>query len=893
MLRITQQTSAEAARSYYATADYYTEGRETVGRWGGEGARRLGLEGDVGQREFELLCENRDPRGGGKLTPRRKEERTVGYDFTWSVPKSVSLLYALTGDAALLEAFRESVDETMRDIEAEMKARVRSDGQNAERVTGNMAWAEFVHYTSRPVEGVPDPQLHAHCFVFNATFDGEEDRWKAGQFRDLKRDAPYWQAAFRARLANRLQERGYALERKRDDFEIAGVPAAVLKRFSRRTEVIEDLARELGIEDPEAKAKLGAASRNRKNKNLSWEELTQEWLGRLAPAERQALTEAAAARQVPTRPEGMDARSVDFAVRHVFAKEAVVAEKRLLAEALKHGLGAVTVEGVRREYDRLPLLVEERDGRRMVTTAQVLAEEDRLVEFARSGRGTRQPLGLPGRPFQREWLNPGQRKAVEHILAVRDQVILIRGAAGTGKTTLMQEAVEAIREGGHDVVVLAPSSTASRDVLRGEGFQDADTVAMFFKSQELQQRAAGQVIWVDEAGLLGSQDMAALFEHAGKLNARVVLMGDRQQHASPSRGSPLKLLEEEAGVPAIAVTDILRQGGDNKKAVQWLSEGETARGFAELDRLGWVKEVSGGPRYLQLAEAYLKACAEKKADGKEKTALVVSPTHAEADRITATIRKALAAQGKLKGERELAVWVPAHLTEAERGEASRYAAGDMLQFHQNAKGYRSGTRVIAAGQPLPLDQAAKFQVYRPALLQLAAGDRLRVTANGKTADGKHRLNNGALLTVRGFTPEGNVVVDNGWEIGKDFGHLAHGYVVTSHASQGKTVDKVMIGQSSVSLPASGREQFYVSVSRAREQALIFTDDKQALLESVQRGGERLTATELVRGKKPGCERLKKHLAFLRRRDTFARIQEGPAADRAHAVGRDREVSYAR
>ena len=100
-----------------------------------------------------------------------------------------------------------------------------------------MVWAEFIHTTSRPVDGVPDPQLHAHCFAFNATWDDQERRWKAGQFRDLKRDAPYFQAGFRVRLANKLQDLGFGIERKRDDFEIAGMPAAAIKRFSRRTEV--------------------------------------------------------------------------------------------------------------------------------------------------------------------------------------------------------------------------------------------------------------------------------------------------------------------------------------------------------------------------------------------------------------------------------------------------------------------------------------------------------------------------------------------------------------------------------------------------------------------------------------------------------------------------------
>ena len=62
MIRITQQDSAKAAKSYYATADYYSEGQEIVGSWGGKGASRLGLEGTVDKFSFERLCDNLDPK---------------------------------------------------------------------------------------------------------------------------------------------------------------------------------------------------------------------------------------------------------------------------------------------------------------------------------------------------------------------------------------------------------------------------------------------------------------------------------------------------------------------------------------------------------------------------------------------------------------------------------------------------------------------------------------------------------------------------------------------------------------------------------------------------------------------------------------------------------------
>ena len=158
MLRITQQDSAKDAKRYYATADYYSEGQEIVGSWGGKAARMLGLEGVVDKESFDRLCDNLDPRDGKPLTVRTRSDRTVGYDFTFSVPKSVSLLYAMTGDQEILDAFRSAVDETMRDIESEMKTRVRKGGKDADRDTGNMVWAEFIHTTSRPVDGVPDPQ---------------------------------------------------------------------------------------------------------------------------------------------------------------------------------------------------------------------------------------------------------------------------------------------------------------------------------------------------------------------------------------------------------------------------------------------------------------------------------------------------------------------------------------------------------------------------------------------------------------------------------------------------------------------------------------------------------------------------------------------------------------
>jgi conjugative relaxase-like TrwC/TraI family protein len=872
MLRITQQSNSGKAKEYYSVSDYYTEGRELVGEWGGKGAELLGLRGIVGQPEFEALCDNLHPVTRNPLTVRTKHDRTVGYDFTWSVPKSVSVLYAMTGDEQLLDAFRTSVDETMRDIEAEMKTRVRGNGRSENRETGNAAWATFYHFTGRPVGGVPDPQMHAHCFVFNSTYDTAEQRFKAGQFRDLKRDAPFWQAAFRVRLANRLLAQGYGLTRAKDDFEIEGVPDAVVKRFSRRTATIERVAAENGITDPDRKAELGAKTREKKDTAFSWNELRTLWDKQLSGPERTALVKSHAREFRPANPENLAARAVDHAFLHCFENRSVVPEKELLGEALRYGLGAVTVADVRTEFTRRKPIVREIDGRRMVTTRDVLAEEKQLIAFVRNGRGKCRPLAGFERVVSRTWLSDEQKRAVEHLWRSPDRVMAIRGAAGVGKTTLLQEAVEGIEANGIPVLTLAQSADASRGVLRDEGFRTADTVARFLVDAKMREQVRGGVVLVDEASLLGSRTLTRVFRQADELGARVILVGDIRQHASVERGDALRLIERDARIPVAAVTDIRRQQGDYKAAVKALSDGKIIDGFDQLDRLGWVRELPDELRYHELAAEYVRAVTERKLGGEGKSALVVTPTHAEGRLVTEAIRDALRKAGSLGDERPFSAWTPARFSEAERADGRNYQSGDMLQFHQNATGYKNGSRlVLTEGQKPPTEAAARFQVYHPTKLTLAAGDRVRVTSGGKTKDGNHKLNTGGLFTVAGFTEAGDIRLSNGWVVAKDFGHLTHGYSLTSHASQGKTVDRVLIAESTASLAAASRQQFYVSASRAKESVTVYTDDKRALREAVHRESVRPTATELVRHGRPLMSpRFKKHLAFLHRMSTFAR-----------------------
>lgn len=857
MLRIHTQTSVDAAKSYYtaglAREDYYSQEQETVGLWHGRAAARLGLSGEVTQAAFTDLCENKNPSSGERLTERTKTNRRVGNDFNFHVPKSVSVVFSQTQDPRILNAFREAVSQTMNDMEAEVQTRARASNRRVE--TGNLVWAEFIHTTARPVGGEPDPHLHAHCFTFNATWDENENRWKAAEFGDIKRDARYFEAAFHSRLSLGLADQGYAIRRTENAWELDGIPESVIDKFSRRTQQIESKAARSGITDPSLKAELGARTRANKAKEFTGEQLKSLWDQRLTPAEREAIWSVGSEPPSSGGNGTVNAeQAVEYAIDHEFTRASVVPERRVLETALRRSLGEVSVDQTLQAAESAPLLHREVNRRKMVSTKAVLEEERAMLEFARSGRGACAPLAA-AQEIESQKLNEGQQGAVRHIWDSHDRVMVLRGGAGTGKTTLMKEAVSGIKAQGKRVMPLAPTAEASRGVLRKDGFHEAQTVAAFLQTPELQEQYRQQVLWIDEAGLLGTRDLGRVFETADSLGCRVVLCGDSKQHAAVSRGDALRLLETEAGIKPAEVTEIVRQRGSYKEAVTALSKGDAVSGFEQLDAMGAIKEVDEHERHELLAEEYLKAIKEG------KTALVVSPTHAEGDRVTQSIRTGLRQEGRLKGG-ELVVpqlkskgW-----TEAEQGDLARFQEGQIVQFHQHSGKAKSGERfrVIGTGDGVTIEteagkrldlsekQARHFQVYESDFLPLASGELLRITRNGKTADGKHRLNNGATYRFTGFNESGDLQLDNGWVVARDYGHLAYGYVATSHASQGKTVDRVFAAQGSDSFMAANREQFYVSVSRARESVTVFTDDKAGLKEAVESSCERMSATELMR-----------------------------------------------
>lgn len=927
MLIATQSRNVASTSQYFdqvlTQGDYYL-GQEINGRWQGKGADLLGVGhgNDVTKAQFDALLQGRHPITGDALTQRNRKDRRPGMDLTFSVPKSVSLAWAINEDERLIEALRDVVAETMtKDVEPLMQRRVRrGKHSNSEQKaqTGKLIYADFLHKTSRPVDGVADPHLHIHSFVINWTED--DGKHYAGQMEEIVRQRATLQAKFESRLARKLRdELGYSVRntryvqsgRVKAGWEIAGLERATIEKFSRRTAQVERHANENGIHDAAKKATLGAKTREKKDKGAPVSRLRDQWRERLTPEERIAF--ANLLNQDADKASGANdaAKSLQYSLDHHLYRQSTTERHQIIGTALEHAL-IVSPEEMERAMDHMDVIKrtisQEGADRHFVTTQKVLDAERSMIDYARNGRGTRAAIGNKDYEFKRDWLNNQQKAAVREVINSSDSVMAVTGGAGTGKSSLMQEAGDAIEQFGKSLFTFTPS-TGAKEVLQEKGFDKTETVEHLIRNEKLHPELRDQVIWVDEAGLLDVRSMNAVFNIAKEQNARVVLSGDTKQHASPSRGEALRLLEREAGLNIARVEAIQRQRGEYKKAVELISRGNEIdpvtnqpsmlAGFDMLDAMGKIHEIDPETKNERLAKDYLEA-----ADRGQST-LVIAPTHHEAAEVTEKIRGSLRERGQLENnERIFPRLQSLNLTEAQKGEVTTYAEQTdvIVQFHQNAPaGIKRGSRYRVAGaignevqienldggktQSLPLKLASRFEVYRETEIAFSAGDKIRVTLGGTSTDGR-RISNGRLDEVKGFDENGHLKLKSGFVIDQSYGHLDLGYVITSHASQGKDRDIAIGAMGSDSLAAINYRQFYVTASRGSKDVRLFVDNKAKVRRAIARSGEQMSATELLKQAKPIAEPAKKPSPQpdQQRRRAFSRWR-----DRAVQWWRDRKT----
>jgi ATP-dependent exoDNAse (exonuclease V) alpha subunit len=300
--------------------------------------------------------------------------------------------------------------------------------------------------------------------------------------------------------------------------------------------------------------------------------------------------------------------------------------KKVLPRILRRGIARVPIAEALAWVKSDPRFVRPDPDGRLFTTREVRDAENKMIRLAAEGQGKHKALGGGKKWVIRHPLVGGseeQSKAVRHVLGSGDFVISF--TAGAGKTELMSEAVTAIESlSGKLVMVLAPSSS-SVEVLRAQGFSNADTLQQFQVNKELQEVAKGQVLWVDAAGFLSVRQMLELQEFAVEHDCRLTVTGDTKQHHSVQWGDALRILERSGVIAQAVLTKIYRQRiPELREAIEDLSKGRTEDGFDKLDKFGAIQEIADdADRLAAIAQKQIEALEA------QRSSLIIAPTHGE------------------------------------------------------------------------------------------------------------------------------------------------------------------------------------------------------------------------------------------------------------------------
>ena len=287
-----------------------------------------------------------------------------------------------------------------------------------------------------------------------------------------------------------------------------------------------------------------------------------------------------------------------------------------------------------------------------------------------------------------------------------------------------------------------------------------------------------------------------------------------------------------------------------KQAVEQLARGQVQQAIENLTQHDRVHEILN-------REERLEAIAKDYAERPDAT-LVVSPDNRSCQEINERIRRKLQSDGRVENqEHRVTVLVPRQeMTGADRQWAAQYEPGDIVRYTRgsNAVGVQSGeyvqvTRVDREqnlltverenGQQLTYDphRLHGVSVYRVAELEFSTGDRVQFAAPYR----EEHIANRQLGTVQQVDSQGNLRVrlDSGQQVQiniREHPHVDYGYAVTSHSSQGVTPGRVLVHVDTEQARAEliNSRLAYVSVSRGRYDAQIYTNDAQKLGEELSR-----------------------------------------------------------
>ncbi|SOC92258.1 plasmid mobilization system relaxase [Rhizobium sp. AN5] len=381
-------------------------------------------------------------------------------------------------------------------------------------------------------------------------------------------------------------------------------------------------------------------------------------------------------------------------------------------------------------------------------------------------------------------LSDEQRHAIKHITGP-ERIAAVVGFAGAGKSTMLAAARAAWEAQGYQVHGAALSGKAAEGLEESSGIESRTLASWSYSwdhGRDLIGR--GDVFVIDEAGMVGSRQLARFIGEAEERGAKIVLVGDHEQLQAIGAGAPFRAIAGQIG--HVELSGIRRQRQDwQRQASVAFATHKTAEGLAAYRDHGNIHFAESREAAMaQIVRDYLADSAER-AEHPDGTRVAMAHRRADVRALNAAIRSELQNRQKLERSPGLGDGV-------DRGDGE---AGRELTFQTN-----NGKRAFAAG------------------------DRIIFLENNRDL----RVKNGMLGTVEHVEP-GKIIArldgrgGDSVSIPTDsYQAIDHGYATTIHKNQGATVDRAFVLASST----MDRHLTYVAMTRHRDSVQLYANSQE-------------------------------------------------------------------
>lgn len=886
MLSISKITSSKAASSYYEKDDYYAENdpnHQKQSKWLGQGAEKLGLDGEVLKEDFQRILAGKLP--NGQMLGKNQDGEFIhdaGRDLTFSAPKSVSIMALVAGDERLIEAHSLAVAKTISIVERDfLKTRTIANKEVIIEPAVNLIAATFRHFTSRE----QDPQLHTHTIIANATAD-KTGFWKCAFFDEIYNNKKLIGTIYRSELAKEVKQLGYKIEAKGKDslFELKNVPKELIETFSTRSKQIRQKAGENASQKKLEQTTLKTRIRKKENENLKeiWQAKIQENI--TAKTYPSIPTSKPLQSDFKAR-EGEAKEAVDYAINHLSERKTVFTANEIAEAALNDKLSLITIDDINKRIIHLidkedQLLIAKKKGLTgYYTTKSALDSELQILSSIKSGQNKFQPIItnlIPSKYINlTKDLNEGQKQAAELILTTKDQFIGVQGYAGTGKTFMLNSVNQITIKEGKKLIGLSPTGVATKNLENEAGIKSMtlqrflakyDGVAAGRGTKEgrvlMQDEFKDKIIVVDESSMISTAQMKNLLTIAKELDFKIVFIGDVKQLDSIEAGIPFHEMQRNGMITA-KMLDIIRQNPNPnlKSAVYDTIDHKIQSTFDKL-KLNVVEVKEENVIKTTIAQ-FLKLDPAQRS-----TTLILTPANETREKVNEIISSALAKERNVKNpqiidEEPQEIYINKNLTESQKAKTYSYEVGDVILFNKNREGQGSLNvkknqycSIVDVGKDNKITikntknqehsfnpenlrgkaQQIHFEVFTTQNKIFRIGDKIAFNK----AINKLRIQNSNQAEITNITKNNlTLKLESGRILtlartSNEIKHIDHSYAITAHKAQGLTSNNVIAVVESHRKHLATQKNFYVSISRAKQNITIITDHKANTIRLLQK-----------------------------------------------------------